>query len=195
MSKNITIIQGHPDPSGKPFGYALARAYADGARAAGHTVRLIEVAQLDFELLRSKNDFYKGTAPPSIRAAQDVITWAEHLVFFYPLWLGEMPALLKGFLEQVARPGFAFENSSDEKMGKKLLTGKSARIVVTMGMPALIYRWYFRAHGLKSLKRNILGFVGIAPITDTLIGMIESDDARRREAWLQKMHILGRAGR
>lgn len=195
MSKNITIIQGHPDPSGTPFGYALASAYADGARAAGHTVRIIEVAQLDFELLRSKNDFYKGTPPPSIRAAQEVIAWAEHLVFFYPLWLGEMPALLKGFLEQVARPGFAFEDSADEKMGKKLLTGKSARIVVTMGMPALIYRWYFRAHGLKSMKRNILGFVGIAPIKDTLIGMIESGDAHKHTAWLEKMRTLGRKGR
>lgn len=39
--------------------------------------------------------------------AQDGIGWAEHIVFFFPLWLGDMPASLKGFLEQVARPGFA----------------------------------------------------------------------------------------
>ncbi len=56
-------------------------------------------------------------------------------------------------------------------MPKKLLAGKSACVVITMGMPAFIYRWYFGAHGLKNLKRNILGFCGVGPIKDTLIGM------------------------
>ena len=40
------------------------------------------------------------------------------------------------------------------------MSGKSARIVVTMGMPGFWYRWYFRAHSLRSLQRNILKFVG-----------------------------------
>ncbi len=40
-----------------------------------------------------------------------------------------------------------------------------------MGMPALVYRWYFRAHSVRSLERNILGFVGIAPVNETLIGL------------------------
>jgi putative NADPH-quinone reductase len=38
----------------------------------------------------------------------------------------------------------------------KFLSYKSARIIVTLGMPTLRYRWYFRAHSLRSLKRNIL---------------------------------------
>ena len=70
--------------------------------------------------------------------------------------------LLKAFLEQALRPGFAFDESS--RMPRKLLKGRSARIVVTMGMPAFVYRWYFGAHGLRSLERNILGFCGIRPI-------------------------------
>lgn len=64
-----------------------------------------------------------------------------------------------------------------------------------MSMPALFYRWYFRAHSLKSLERNILGFCGIGPITESLIGMIESPDNANRERWLAKMRALGRAGR
>lgn len=60
----------------------------------------------------------------------------------------------------VARPGFAFSTEGKNPLSKKGLTSRSARVVVTMGMPAAIYRWYFQAHSIKSLERNILGFVG-----------------------------------
>ena len=80
-------------------------------------------------------------------------------------------------------------------MAKKLLTGKSARIVVTMGMPAFAYRWFFLAHSLKSLERNILGFCGISPIRSTLIGSIEGMNETQRLGWLDEMRGLGEAGR
>src|SRR5690606_33809889 len=138
--------------------------------AAGLEVERIEVARLEFPLLRTQADFEKGSPPPQIAAAQEAIRRAEHLVIVYPLWLGTMPALLKGFFEQVFRPGFA--HCTHVRGWQALLKGRSARIVVTMGMPALVYRWYFGAHGLKSLRRGILSFVGIRPIRETLIGMM-----------------------
>ena len=195
MARHIALVQGHPDPRGNHFGHALASAYAQGAAEAGHEVRTIDVASTDFPLVRSKDDWEHGTPPEAIREAQRTIAWAKHLVIFYPLWLGTMPALMKAFLEQVLRPDFAIGKSEEGKMWKKLLIGKSARIVVTMGMPALVYRWYFRAHGVKSLERNILGFCGIGPIRATLIGMVESPNKARREKWLEKMRMLGRAAR
>ena len=72
--------------------------------------------------------------------------------------------------------------------------GKSARIVVTMGMPALVYRWYFGAHSLRSFERNILGFCGIGPIRATLIGNVEDCGAARRARWLEQLHALGGKG-
>ena len=171
--RRILVLQGHPDSSRDHFCHALADRYVEGASRAGHSVRTVEIAGLDFPVLRSKHDWEAGSLPPDLTEARDAIGWAEHLVFFFPLWLGDMPALLKAFLEQVARPGFAFALPSDGGMGQKLLGGRSARVVVTMGMPALVYRWYFRAHSVKSLERNILGFVGIAPIHRNLVGMIE----------------------
>lgn len=191
----ITIVQGHPDPAGGHYGHALAQAYAGGAEAAGHEVRTIGVTELDFPLIRTRKEWEGELYPDSIRRAQDAVRWANHLVIVYPLWLGSMPALLKGFLEQVMRPGLAFSKVEAGTPWKKLLTGRSARIVVTMGMPALVYRWYFGAHSLKSLERNILGFVGIGPIRETLIGMVEACSAARREKWLKKLRALGSAGR
>jgi putative NADPH-quinone reductase len=195
MSTQVLLIQGHPDPAGGHFCHALAQAYADGVREAGHEVRTLDVAQLDFPLLRSQHAWTDEPLPPALAPAQEAIRWADHLVFFFPLWLGGMPALLKGFLEQVARPGFALARHAKNPMAAKLLKGRSARLVVTMGMPAAVYRYYFRAHSIKALERNILGFVGIAPIDETLIGMVEGMDDASRAQWLDKLRELGRQAR
>jgi putative NADPH-quinone reductase len=192
--RHIVIIQGHPDPKGGHFAQALAAAYSEGARRAGHEVRTIDVAHLEFPLLRSKEEFEHGSPTESIAIAQEALRWADHLVIIYPLWLGSMPALLKGFLEQTFRPGFAFTAAESLSPWTRRLKGKSARVVVTMGMPAFFYRWYFRAHSLKSLERNILSFCGIGPIRETLIGMIEAPKGKARERWLAKMRAFGEQG-
>lgn len=192
-TQRIVLIQGHPDAVTRHLGHALEDAYAQGAEAAGHEVRRISVAQLDFPLLRSQQAWDAGTLPPSLVQAQADIAWAQHIVLFFPLWLGDMPALLKGFLEQVARPGFAFMAEGGNPYAKKGLKGRSARVVVTMGMPALLYRWYFRAHSVKSLERNILGFVGISPVNETLIGMVDKLDDVGVQKWTGKLRKLGAA--
>jgi len=150
---------------------------------------------VEFPLLRSQHAWTHEPLPPALAPAQEAIRWADHLVFFFPLWLGGMPALLKGFLEQIAREGFAFAKEAGNPMGHKLLKGRSARLVVTMGMPAPVYRYYFRAHSIKALERNILGFVGIAPIEETLIGMVEAMDDKACAKWFGKLRELGRQAR
>lgn len=192
--RRILVIQGHPDPAGRHFGHALADAYAEAAAAAGHEVRRCEVALLDFPLLRSQHEWQHGSLPPALAQAQADIAWARHLVLLFPLWLGDMPALLKGFLEQVARPGFAFKAGARGPFDAKGLTGRSARLVVTMGMPAALYRHFFRAHSIKSLERNVLGFVGIAPVHETLVGQVDDPDPKGRAAALLKMLELGAEG-
>jgi len=191
-ASRILIIQGHPDPAGQHFCHALADSYGGAATAAAREIRRLDVARLDFPILRSKNDWDTGDVPPGVAQAQRDIAWAEHLVLIFPLWLGGMPALLKGFLEQVLRPGFAIGAAQGEA-GAKLLEGRSARVVVTMGMPAFVYRWYFGAHSIRSLERNILRFVGIAPVHRSLIGLVEAKSGWR-ERWLTALARLGRRG-
>jgi putative NADPH-quinone reductase len=195
MARRIAIIQGHPDNTRIHFGHALASAYSDAALAAGHEVRQLDVAALGILPLRSKSDWDSGSPPDAVLEAQRTIEWAEHLVILYPLWLGSMPAMLKAFFEQVFRPGFAVQRNADEFMWKKHLKGRSARIVLTMGMPAPVYRWYFRAHSLHALERNILGFCGIGPIRASLIGSVEVADPKARERWLRDIKDLGAVAR
>jgi putative NADPH-quinone reductase len=192
MSRRVCIIQGHPSQGEMHFCHALAKAYGDGAIVAGHQVKSIAVAELDFPLLRSKRDWDNGEVPPAIAGAQQDIAWSQHLVIIHPLWIGMMPALLKGFLEQVYRPGFAVSRGSDGQWAK-LLKGRSARIIVTMGMPALIYRWYFGAHSLKNLKQN-LALTGIKPCRHTLIGSVEAMADAKRSEWLASVRALGACG-
>lgn len=184
----IAIIDGHPDRDPDHFVHALANAYAEGAETR-HEVRRIDVAALDFPLLRRPKDWQEGVPPPAVAAAREAIAWAQHLVFLYPLWLGDVPALFKGFLEQIARPGFAIGRIG-KGFPEKLLTGRSARVIVSMGMPAAFYRLYYRAHSLKSLERNILDFAGIAPIRHSIVGSVGKGDAHRRK-WLERVRELG----
>jgi putative NADPH-quinone reductase len=158
-------------------------------------VQRVTIAELEFPWLRTKEEFDSSPVPPALRPCQEAIGHADHLVIVYPLWLGTMPALMKAFLEQVFRPGFAFGMAEPAKMWTKRLRGKTARIIVTMGMPALVYRWYFGAHSLKSLERNILGFSGIGPIRESLFGMVEGVSHAKRQEWLTRLRKLGRLAR
>lgn len=156
-------------------------------------MKIVTVARLEFPFLRNAREWESEAAPAPIREAQGTLAWAEHWVVVFPLWGGDMPARLKAFFEQVMRPGFAIPRASARGIPKGLLKGRSARIVVTMGMPAFFYRLYYRAHSLKSFKRNILQFCGIAPVRTTLIGMVEGAEDSRAD-WLTRLAVLGAQG-
>ncbi len=192
MSRRIAIIQGHPDPTSRHLLHTLADAYADGALAAGHQVRRVEVAKLDFPLLRTQADFESRALPSALAQPRDDMSWSEHWLFLFPLWHGTMPALFKGFLEHIFRPGFAMEYRK-QGFPKRLLAGRSARIVVTMGMPVLLYRWYFGAYGVRGFERSMLSFAGIRPIHESLYGLTFSDEGKRRH-WIEDMRKHGRRG-
>lgn len=193
-NKDIVIILGHPDPEGNRFCHALANAYFKGAESSGHNIKLIDIAQIDFPIMRTQADFVQGETPEAIKQVQQIIQSALHLVIIYPIWLGTMPAYLKAFLEQVFRPGFTAIKTTGEKPWERLVSEKTAHIVVTMGMSEIIYRSYFPAHGSKSVEGNILAFFGINTVHETLIGKVESIGDTEREQWLDKMELAGRAG-
>lgn len=177
--KNILVIDAHPDPAPDHFVHALGVQYAAAAGNAGHKVQVVRLAELQFPWLRNAEEF-AAQPPEMIGSQQQHFSRADHVVIIYPLWLGSMPALLKAYLEQVMRPGFAFKYGKKNELPGKLLIGKTARIVVTMGMPSLFYRLYYRSHSVRTLARNILGFVGFSPVKVSLIGNVESAKARAR---------------
>lgn len=189
MARQILLVNGHPDSGGAHFCDAIAAAYEAGAGAAGHRVDRLDIAGLDLPYVTS-GAVWKQPAPnDGIRDAQRRIASADHLVFVYPLWLGDMPAMLKSFLEQVSCDGFIL-SVDDRGRWRQGLKGKSARIIVTMGMPALVYRLYFLSHSVRSFARNVLGFAGVRPVRQTIVGSVEKS-AEHRTKWLETIHKLG----
>lgn len=187
-TKHILIILGHPAHERESFCEALALAYQTGAQAAGHEVELARLARLRFDPILHEG--YAGNQPleADLAEVQKQVRGAEHLVFIYPMWAYMIPALLKGFFERTFTPGFAYAIQSGNPLKAGLLCGKSARLIQTMGMPSLVYRLLYQAHGAKALK-SMLKFCGIAPVHISYFGRI--DDGAKRKSYLEKAQALG----
>jgi putative NADPH-quinone reductase len=190
MAKRILVINGHPDTRPERFCSALTAAYVESAKTAGHELRHIDVGALSFPFLVKFEDFQVAPTNPDILKSQGDIAWAEHLVFIHPLWLGAAPAMLKAFLENVACGGFAFDSGGNPHRGLK---GKSARVIVTMGMPAFVYRMMFGGFGIRAFARGILRISGVRPVRLTYFGGIELSE-RHRDRCLAKVRRMGAAG-
>ena len=189
----ILIINGHPDPRPERFCAGLCLAYGDGAAAAGHAVRKLAVGDLPIDFLRSSDAFLEDP-PDWAAAAQDDIRWADHLVLIFPLWLGGIPALTKAFFEQTFRYGFAL-GKADKGYPQRLLKGRTARIVVTMGMPAIAFRLILRASGVTALQTGLFWMAGISPARSSVIGMVDALTDAQRARWLEKMKKLAAKAR
>jgi NAD(P)H dehydrogenase (quinone) len=189
MSKNILIILGHPQK--QSFCGTLAQAYAKGAEEVGHEVQQIALGELEFDPILW-NGYHKIQALESdLVKAQQAIKWAQHLVFVYPTWWGAMPALLKGFFDRVFLPGFAFKYRDNSMMWDRLLSGRSAQLIVTMDTPPWYYRWVFRMPGHNQMKKTILEFSGIKPVKVISIGPIKTSTEQQRTRWIDKVAKLG----
>ncbi len=126
------------------------------------------------------------TLEPDIRKAQELITWADHLVFVYPIWWGLMPALLKGFFDRVFLPDFAFKYQQGKTFPAQLLKGKTARLLVTADSPSFWYSLVMGRPNHIAIRRSILGFSGIKPIRIKTFGPVRNSSAEQRKKWLMQ---------
>ncbi|HWH27320.1 MAG TPA: NAD(P)H-dependent oxidoreductase [Pseudolysinimonas sp.] len=181
----ILVINAHPDPSPERLAFALTDAYVRGAEKGGHEIRRVELAKTGFPLVTNTFDV-EGTPPDTVTALQDDVTWAEHLVFVFPLWIGGPPWLLKAYFEQIGRYDFAFDHAY-----KPLLKGRSSRFIVTSSLPTIMFRVLF-AQSTKGLIRAGLWSAGIRPTRILSLGAVETAD---KAPWFAKLEKLGAAGK
>ena len=184
--RRILVILGHPRQDS--FCGALADAYTKGAQEAGLGVERLDLATLAFDPHVRWPSPRDQALEADLARAQELISWADHLVFVYPAWWGTMPALLKGFLDRVLTPGFAFEaQEEDPSAWTKRLKGRSAHLLVTMDTPPWAYRLIYCQPGHQAMRRATLGFCGIRPTFISSFGPVRSSPPETRARWLDQM--------
>lgn len=191
MKKNILVILGHPDTDS--FCGALVSAYMDGAKTSDADVRVLRLGELKFDPVLWKGYNRIQELEPDLVDATELIEWSNHIVFVYPNWWGAMPALMKGFIDRVFLPGFAFKYRDDSPLWEKLLTGRTAHLIVTMDTPPWYYRWIYHRPGHNEMKRTILGFCGIKVVKITEFAIVRNALPQKREKWLSMVKKLGAA--
>lgn len=184
MGKRVAVIVGHP--AADSWCGALADSYAAAARAGGHEVRMVHLAQLDFDPSLHAGYRQIQALEPDLLAAQATVAWAEHVVIAYPIWWGSVPALLKGFLDRILLPGFAFKYRPGKAFPEQLLRGRSAQLLVSMDTPPWYFRWVYRMPGIVQLKNTTLEFCGIAPVKVAAFGPLIASSSAQRASWLVK---------
>lgn len=135
---NVLLYFTHPNPGS--LNGAAADAIAEIAKKHGHDLRRKNLYEMDFDPVLGMEDFQaweKQSVPPAVKAEQEDISWAEKLIYVYPIWWNERPAKLKGYMDRTLTFGFAY--SMDENGLNKMLTGKSAMMAVTYGSPDPLY--------------------------------------------------------
>lgn len=184
----VLVILGHPrSPS---LCASLAESYALGAMAAGLEVATLDLGALEFDIDVHPVSPREQILEPDLQRAVELIEWADHLAFIYPAWWGMGPARLKGFLDRVLLPEFAFSLRSDGSF-EGLLSGKTAHLVTTLDMPPWAYRWIHRAPGHNAMKRSALGFCGIKTTSILALGPVKDSTPAERAEWLERARKLG----
>ena len=169
--KKIFILLGHPDK--ETLNGSFASAYEEGAKAAGHEVRRINIGDLSFDPVLHKGYKTIQALEPDLAMVQEAIKWSEHFVIFYPTWFSTMPALLKGLFDRIWLPHFAYHFRKNGLGWQRLLKGRSSTVYVTSDSHPFLARVIF-GDMTNEIKKGILWFAGFGPITITKIGPVKN---------------------
>lgn len=190
--KNVLIINGHPNKAS--FCHALQESYKEGAVSAGYVVEEIALSEMDFSPNLRFGYSKRTELEPDLLTAWEKIQRADHLVWIFPAWWAGMPALLKGFVDRLFLPGFAFEYQEKSPFPKPLLKGKTSEIIITMDTPVWYYKLVYKNCGVHMLKKCVLDFCGVKNKRVTYLTAVKDSTQEKREGWLRLLKSLG-AGR
>lgn len=188
--KNILIINGHPNKNS--FNFALAEAYKKGALETNKNVDEIVISELNFNPNLENGYQKRSEMEPDLLKAFEKIKKADHLVFVHPVWWGGLPAIMKGFIDRVFLPGLTFKYRENSIWWDKLLVGKTARIITTLDQPSWYYKFVYGSPSVNQLKKSVLEFCGVKPVSVTYIENVKTSTPEQRDKWLKLVNNLGK---
>lgn len=194
--KNIYILLGHPNKEGT-LSALFADTYEAAARAAGHEVRRANIGDLAFDPVLHKGYREIQQLEPDLVQVQEDIKWADHFVLVYPLWWGSVPGIVKGMVDRMWLPAFAFRfiKTPDGKstMGwHRLLKGRTCRLIVLSKNFPFVEHFLFGDY-TSDIANAILRFSGFK-VSCTKVGNSEGLSDTQKTAWMKHISSLARKG-
>ncbi|MCE5264272.1 MAG: NAD(P)H-dependent oxidoreductase [Deltaproteobacteria bacterium] len=188
----ITVILAHPDPGS--FNHAIARTAVEELCRARHTVSFHDLYAEGFDPLLPAGEIpAKAPLPPQIAAHCREIAAADGIVIVHPNWWGEPPAILKGWIDRVIRPGVAYnflEGDSGEGVPAGLLRAKTAVVFNTSNTPAERERCAF-GDPLELIWRNcVFSLCGVDDVRREVFGVVVTSTESQRHEWLERVRGL-----
>ena len=187
--KRLLVINGNPKE--KSLCKALSESYAAGASSSGFHVDLIHLGDASFDPILKSGYESKQELESSLKEIKEKILASDHIVLVYPIWWGSVPAVLKGVLDRIFLPGFAFKYDKGDFLPKRLLKGRTARIIVTMDTPIWYYKLIYGSPATKMMKKTVLEFCGISPVKVTEFGAVLKSSENKRQKWIAKVNKQG----
>ncbi len=191
---NVSIILAHPDPTS--FNHAIAETAADELRGYGHTVHFHDLYREGFDPLLPPEEVPTvplGLLPPVIVKHCEEIAEARAIVVVHPNWWGQPPAVLKGWIDRVIRPGVAYrflEGDGGEGVPVGLLKAKTALIFNTANTPAAREAAVF-GDPLELIWRNcVFGLCGVGDVRRHVFSVVVTSSEQQRETWLDEVRRL-----
>ncbi|MEM7737400.1 MAG: NAD(P)H-dependent oxidoreductase [Deinococcota bacterium] len=183
---NTLVVYAHP--SSTSFNAAIRDEVTQTLTEQGHDVRIHDLYAMNFNPVLDADDFAsfgRSEVPEDVAAEQDAIRWADSLVFVYPVWWWDRPAILKGWVDRVIRYGFAFEYGPE---GLKGLLNHKTLVIQTHGSTTQMYEAFDAQEApRRTMMNGTLKFAGIEDATyQAFYGVATSDEAQR-QAWLQEV--------
>ncbi len=188
----ISVILAHPDP--KSFNHSIAQAAVEELKQNSRQVIFHDLYAEGFDpLLPSAEIPQEGAISPEIHCHCREISSADGIIIVHPNWWGQPPAILKGWIDRVIRPGVAYkflEGDSGEGVPVGLLRAKAAVVFNTSNTQAERELAVF-GDPLETLWKNcIFGLCGVTTFYRETFGVVVTSSEGQRKEWLNRVREI-----
>lgn len=153
---NVLIVYAHPER--ESLNGTLKELALDTLTDEGHPVQVSDLYAMNWKAVLDEDDFpermntelfnpimeqlnavKEGAIPQDVKEEMDKVLWADLIIFQFPIWWSNFPAILKGWFDRVFYNGFAFNLAEMQLYGNGPLKGKKAMLSFTTGAPRELY--------------------------------------------------------
>ncbi len=188
----VSVILAHPHPGS--FNHGIAGTVVAVLRAQGHTVLFHDLYAEEFDPVLPYGEIpWDAPLPPAIARHCAELAAADGIVIIHPDWWGQPPAILKGWVDRVLRPGVAYrfsEGDAGEGIPLGLLKARAALVFNTSNTPHQREEEVFGDPLERLWKDCILSFCGVAVVRRRMFSVVVTSTAEERKAWLREVREI-----